>query len=41
MPRDDRVLSGESLVRTYAGFGRVLLTKAPYLNQRLLAALER
>ena len=34
-------LSGESLVRTYAGFGRVLLTKAPYLNQRLLSALER
>ena len=34
-------LSGESLVRTYAGFGKVLLTKAPYLNQRLLAAVER
>ena len=34
-------LSGESLVRTYAGVGKVLLTKAPYLNQRLLSALER
>jgi uncharacterized protein (AIM24 family) len=34
-------LSGESLVRTYAGSGRVLLTKAPYLNQRLLSARER
>jgi uncharacterized protein (AIM24 family) len=34
-------LSGESLVRTYTGFGKVLLTKAPYLNQRLLSALER
>ena len=34
-------LSGESLVRTYTGFGKVLLTKAPYLNQRLLTALER
>jgi uncharacterized protein (AIM24 family) len=34
-------LSGERLVRTYAGFGKVLLTKAPYLNQRLLSALER
>lgn len=34
-------LSGENLVRTYTGFGRVLLTKAPYLNQRLITALER
>jgi uncharacterized protein (AIM24 family) len=34
-------LSGENLVRTYAGFGKVLRTKAPYLNQRLLSALER
>ena len=34
-------LSGESRVRTYVGFGKVLLTKAPYLNQRLLSALER
>ena len=34
-------LSGESLVRTYAGSGKVVLTKSPYLNQRLLSALTR
>ena len=34
-------LSGENSLRTYFGFGKVLLTKAPYLNQRLLSALER
>jgi uncharacterized protein (AIM24 family) len=33
-------LSGENSLRTYSGFGKVLLTKAPYLNQRLLSALE-
>jgi len=34
-------LSGEELVRVYSGFGRVLLTTAPFWNQRLLAAMER
>jgi uncharacterized protein (AIM24 family) len=34
-------LSGEGLVRVYSGFGRVLLTTAPFWNQRLLATLER
>ena len=34
-------LSGENLVRTCTGFGKVLLTKATYLHQRLIAALER
>lgn len=33
-------LSGENALRTYCGFGKVLLTRAPYLNQRLLSALE-
>jgi uncharacterized protein (AIM24 family) len=33
-------LSGENSLRTYSGFGKVLLTRAPYLNQRLLSALE-
>jgi uncharacterized protein (AIM24 family) len=34
-------LSGEHSLRTYFGVGKVLLTTAPYLNQRLLSALER
>jgi uncharacterized protein (AIM24 family) len=34
-------LSGEELVRVYSGFGRVLMTTAPFWNQRLLAAMER
>jgi uncharacterized protein (AIM24 family) len=34
-------LSGEHALRTYSGFGKVLLTKAPYFNQKLLSALER
>jgi uncharacterized protein (AIM24 family) len=34
-------LSGENSLRTYSGSGKVLLTRAPYLNQRLLSALER
>ena len=34
-------LSGEHALRTYFGVGKVLLTTAPYLNQRLLSALER
>lgn len=33
-------LSGENSLRTYCGSGKVLLTRAPYLNQRLLSALE-
>jgi uncharacterized protein (AIM24 family) len=33
-------LSGEHALRTYFGEGKVLLTTAPYLNQRLLSALE-
>ena len=34
-------LSGEHSLRTYFGVGKVILTTAPYLNQRLLSALER
>ena len=34
-------LSGEHSLRTYFGVGKVLLTTAPYLNQRPLSALER
>ena len=34
-------LSGEERVRVYSGFGRVLLTTAPFWNQRVLAAMER
>jgi uncharacterized protein (AIM24 family) len=32
-------LSGEGLVRSYAGFGRVLLSTTPYWNQQLLQRL--
>jgi uncharacterized protein (AIM24 family) len=31
-------LSGESLVRTYSGRGKILLVQAPYWSERLLAA---
>jgi uncharacterized protein (AIM24 family) len=34
-------LSGEELVRTYSGTGKVLIVKSPYLSQRLLNAVER
>jgi uncharacterized protein (AIM24 family) len=33
-------LSGEHSLRMYFGVGKVILTTAPYLNQRLLSALE-
>ena len=34
-------LSGESIVRTYSGTGRVLMSTTPYWNQRLLSAASR
>jgi uncharacterized protein (AIM24 family) len=34
-------LSGESVVRTYSGTGRLLMSTTPYWNQRLLAAASR
>jgi uncharacterized protein (AIM24 family) len=33
-------LSGEELVRTYSGWGKVLMTTTPYWNQRLLSAVS-
>jgi uncharacterized protein (AIM24 family) len=34
-------LSGESLMRTYSGTGRVLVSSTPYWNQRMLAEVRR
>ena len=34
-------LSGEELVRTYSGSGKILMTTTPYWNQRLLSVVSR
>jgi uncharacterized protein (AIM24 family) len=34
-------LSGEEMLRTYSGTGRILISTTPYWNQRLLSAMNR